>query len=91
METSGVSSVLLEVAIPKAPQALPQPVMLSGCGRVITAGIDKVEPIQFKGKASKSNCPQIGVAACRDRFYGEKMFSVVVKNTNCWPFLYLTF
>jgi len=50
--------------------------MVSGCGGIITAVTDRVELLQFEGKASKSSCPQIGVAIYRKRLSAEKMFSV---------------
>ena len=76
MEIGGAFSNPLQVALTQILQALSPPVMVSGCGGVITAVTDRVELIPFEGKASESSCPQIGVAICRDRFSGEKMFSV---------------
>lgn len=76
MEIVGVFSIPLQVALTQILQPLSQPVMVSGCGGVIRLVTDGVELIQFEGEASKSSCPQIGVAICRDRFSGEKMFSI---------------
>lgn len=61
-------------------QVLSQPGMVSGCG-VTTAVRDRVALIQFEGKASKSSCPQVGFAICRDRW--RKLFLFMVKNIHC--------